>query len=85
MPCKINALLNKTPTKNLWIISSRQHLHVPKEDMVLLLGEAATIEGFEQHTAFVDAEETPSHTHATPLNAKQVIALVFSATKVLHG
>jgi hypothetical protein len=53
--------------------------------MVLLLGEATGLTCFHEHVAFVDAAETSSHPYATPLNAKQIIALIFSAEKVLHG
>ena len=70
----------------LWVLSSLECLtHIPSQDAVLLLGEAAGLTQFHAHLAFVDAAETPSHSYATPLDAQQIIALLFSADKVLHG
>jgi hypothetical protein len=70
----------------LWVLSSLDCLSpIPKEDAVLLLGEATKLDQFYEHRAFVDAAETPSHPYAKPLSETQIIELVFSFDKVLHG
>ena len=72
--------------RTLWILSSRDCLtNIPRYDAVLLLGEAAGLDHFHAHPAFVDAAETPTHTYAKPLDDEQIIALLFSADRVLHG
>jgi hypothetical protein len=73
-------------SRTLWVVSSLAGLtDIPLHDAVLLLGEAAGLAQFTAHAAFVDAAETPSHPYATPLDAQQIIALIFSVDKVLHG